>query len=89
VFHPDPGSYGKWDYKNFVTGYLGIPLYLILIFGYKLWYKQPGIKPMDADLFHGKDKIDREEEEFLRQEALKGPGTGMTRIYRKYISWLF
>jgi amino acid transporter len=89
VFHPDPGSYGKWDYKNFVTGYLGIPLYLILIFGYKLWYKQPGIKPMDADFFHGKDKIDREEEEFLRQEALKGPGTGMTRIYRKYISWLF
>jgi yeast amino acid transporter len=30
-----PGSYGKWDYKNFVTGYLGIPIYLILIFGCK------------------------------------------------------
>ena len=28
-----PGSYGTWDYKNFITGYLGIPVYLILIFG--------------------------------------------------------
>ncbi|KAA8909763.1 amino acid permease [Sphaerosporella brunnea] len=89
VFVPNHHTYGKWDWKNFITGYLGIPLYLILIFGYKLWYQQPGIKPAEADLFYGKDKIDREEEEFLRQEALKGPGTGMTRFYRKYIAWLF
>ena len=89
VFTPDPKSYGTWDYKNFVTGYIGIPLYLMLIFGYKFWYRAPGIKPEDVDLFHGKEKIDREEEEFLRQQALKGPGKGMGKFYRKYISWLF
>jgi amino acid transporter len=30
------GSWGNFDYKNFITGYLGIPLYVILLFGYKV-----------------------------------------------------
>lgn len=81
-----PGPYGNWDFKNFVTGYIGIPMYICLIFGYKMWFKSPGIKAMDADLFSGKDKIDREEAEFLRMEAEKGPGTGMSKIYNDYIS---
>jgi amino acid transporter len=29
VFIHSPTSYGDFDYKNFVTGYLGIPVYLI------------------------------------------------------------
>jgi amino acid transporter len=89
VFTPSYSTYGKWDKKNFVTGYIGIPLYLMLIFGYKFWYRVPGIKPHEVDLFYGKDAIDKEEEEFLKQEALEGPGTGMNKFYRKYISWLF
>ncbi|KAF8540138.1 amino acid permease/ SLC12A domain-containing protein [Trichophaea hybrida] len=89
VFTPNYATYGKWDKKNFVTGYIGIPMYLMLIFGYKFWYRAHGIKPHEADLFYGKDVIDREEEEFLRQKALEGPGTGATKFYRKYVSWLF
>ncbi|KAL7270222.1 amino acid transporter [Rhizina undulata] len=87
VFTPSK-SYGKWDMKNFVTGYLGIPLYLILIFGYKFWYKAPGIKPSEVDLFSGKAEIDREEEEFLRQQALKGEHRGGW-VYKTFLSWLF
>ncbi|KAI5795815.1 amino acid permease/ SLC12A domain-containing protein [Pyronema domesticum] len=82
-------SYGNFDYKNFITGYLGIPLYLGLIAGYKIWYRQPGIAPMEADLFGGKEAIDREEEEFLRQQAAKGPGTPTQQFYKKWVSWLF
>ncbi|KAI5817774.1 amino acid permease/ SLC12A domain-containing protein [Pyronema omphalodes] len=82
-------SYGKFDYKNFITGYIGIPLYLGLILGYKIWYRQPGIAPHEADLFAGKEAIDREEEEFLRQQAARGPGTKAQQFYRKWISWLF
>lgn len=89
VFVSSPTTYGKWDYKNFITGYIGIPLYLVLFFGYKFWYNTHGLKPMEADLFLGKDKIDREEEEFLRRQALKPEGTGMKRFYKRYISWLF
>ncbi|KAH8824838.1 amino acid permease/ SLC12A domain-containing protein [Flagelloscypha sp. PMI_526] len=89
-----PGSYGKWDYKNFVTGYLGIPLYLGMIAGYKIWYKVKngtgsGIRAQDADLFSGKDVIDKQEQEFLENLAAQGEGTGWTRIYNRYISWLF
>jgi amino acid transporter len=82
-------SYGKFDYKNFITGYLGIPLYLGLIAGYKIWYRQPGIAPHEADLFGGKEAIDREEEEFLRQQAAKAPGSKMHQFYKKWVSWLF
>lgn len=86
-------DYGNFDYKNFVTGYLGIPLYLILIFGYKLWTKSKGVKPHEADLWTGKDIIDREEEEFVAakraKEAEKGGKRGGNWFYRTFVSWLF
>ncbi|KIW58017.1 hypothetical protein PV05_02569 [Exophiala xenobiotica] len=84
-------SYGDFDYKNFVTGYLGIPLYLIMIFGYKLWTKCKGVKPREADLWTGKDIIDREEEEFLAAKRAKEleRGKGGNWFYRTFVSWLF
>ncbi|KAJ9644384.1 amino acid transporter [Knufia peltigerae] len=86
-------DYGNFDYKNFITGYLGIPLYLILIFGYKLWTKSKGLKPHEADLWTGKDIIDREEEEFLAakraKQAEKGGKRGANWFYRTFVSWLF
>lgn len=83
---------GKFAYKDFVTGYIGIPLYLIMIAGYKLWTKEPGVKPETADLWTGKDVIDREEQEFLarkaERQALKGKNKGGW-FYRTFIGWLF
>ncbi|KIW68285.1 hypothetical protein PV04_04242 [Phialophora macrospora] len=95
VFVHSPSTYGNFDYKNFITGYLGIPLYLIMIFGYKLIMKTKGIKSQDADLFSGKDFIDREEEEFLaekaRKDALKQGSVGKKGgwFYRRFVAWLF
>ncbi|RPB09543.1 dicarboxylic amino acid permease [Morchella conica CCBAS932] len=83
------GSYGKWDYKSFITGYIGIPLYLIMIFGYKFLYKGTGLAPEDADLFTGKDRIDREEEAFLASQAEKGTENRGGWFYRTFVSWLF
>lgn len=89
------GSYGDFDYKNFITGYLGIPLYLIMIFGYKIWAKvtkQPhegmGVKPIEADFYTGKDAIDREEEEFLAAKAARGGDNKGGKFYKRYIGWL-
>ncbi|RPA86089.1 amino acid permease [Ascobolus immersus RN42] len=86
---------GKWDVESFITGYIGIPLYLIMIFGYKIWAKRQGIstgiKPEDADLFTGKAAIDRQEEEFLANKAAEKAAKGDNQrggLY-KYISWLF
>lgn len=83
-----------FNVKNFVTGYLGIPLYLIMIFGYKYVKKSKGISPLEADLFSGKDAIDREEEEFLAAQARRKEmmserqGKGAW-FYKTFISWLF
>ena len=89
VFVPMP-AYGSFDYKNFVTGYLGIPLYLIMIFGYKFWTKQPGVTPQNADIFGGKQAIDDEEAEFLAQKAQRSAAQHRRgRFYRNFVGWLF
>ena len=86
------GSYGAWDYKTFITGYLGIPLYLMLLFGYKFWTKCARVTAHDADFYTGKDIIDREEEEFLAAKAAKDRNTPRSKFgwfYKRFISWLF
>ncbi|RMZ74813.1 hypothetical protein DV737_g5716, partial [Chaetothyriales sp. CBS 132003] len=86
------GTYGDFDYKTFITGYLGIPIYLALIFGYKLYTKSKGVKPHEADFYTGKDLIDREEEEFLAAKAAKekdGVQAKGNWFYRHFLAWLF
>ncbi|KAK3712271.1 amino acid transporter [Vermiconidia calcicola] len=83
-------DYGNFDYKNFITGYLGIPLYLMMIFGYKLVFKTKGLKPHEADLFGGKAVIDADEQEWLVKEAEeKANGKGPSTIYRHTLGYLF
>ena len=82
-------SYGNFDYKNFITGYLGIPLYLILLFGYKFIKKTKGIKPHEADLFTGKDVFDRDEEYWKAVEHEKINKRDGSWFYRVFLSWLF
>ncbi|VUC32763.1 unnamed protein product [Clonostachys rosea] len=85
---------GNWDTASFVTGYLGIPIFLACIFGYKIVYKTKGYKPEEVDLFSGKDIIDREEEEFLaRKAASKAAQANEVKskgrwFYRHFIAWL-
>ncbi|KAG8675804.1 hypothetical protein FPOAC1_001798 [Fusarium poae] len=83
---------GGEKYKTFITGYLGIPVYLILIFGHKFITKSRGIKPHEVDFYTGKDVIDREEEEFLAAQAAKREAEGPNRggwFYKTFVSWLF
>ncbi|KAJ5669032.1 Dicarboxylic amino acid permease [Penicillium macrosclerotiorum] len=83
-------KWGNFDYKNFITAYLGIPLYLILLFGYKFITKCEGVKPSTANLFEGKDEIDREEAAFLaRKAAEEEKHTQSHWFYRTFVSWLF
>ncbi|KAK6063352.1 amino acid permease [Seiridium cupressi] len=82
----------KANYPTFITGYLGIPIYLILIFGHKIATKSKGVRPHECDFYTGKDVIDREEEAFLAEQAAKkaekGENGGST-FYRRWVSWLF
>ena len=84
---------GEFKTTDFVTGYLGIPLYLIMLIGYKFYHGTREIRPMDADFYTGKDIIDREEEEFVaqkqaRQRAAAQKG-GLGWFYKRFVSWLF
>ncbi|KAK8048497.1 hypothetical protein PG994_010227 [Apiospora phragmitis] len=92
------GDFGT-KYPTFITGYLGIPVYLIAIFGHKTWLYlkngrvwPKGVSPHAADFYTGKDVIDREEEAFLAAKAAraaaKGPDAG-GQFYRRFVSWLF
>jgi yeast amino acid transporter len=76
--------------EDFVTGYIGIPLYLGMIFAYKFMTKSKPIKPEDADFYTDKDIIDKEEEEFLQQQELRSQSTSKwERIYDKTIGLVF
>lgn len=87
-------TYGSFDYKNFVTGYIGIPIYLIALFGHKFWTKSKTVKAHEADFYTGKDVIDREEEEFLAAKAARDAQRGNKKgwggwFYKTFLSWLF
>ncbi|KAI9367311.1 amino acid permease/ SLC12A domain-containing protein [Aspergillus egyptiacus] len=84
----------EFDYKTFITSYLGIPLYIILIFGYKFIAKSKRVLPHEADMYTGKDEIDREEAAYLAQQEAKRAAQSQQAgkanwFYRTFVSWLF
>lgn len=79
-----------FDYKTFITGYLGIPLYLIMILGYKLSMKSKGKTALTADIYSGKEQIDYEEQQFLeRKAAARRDASPRSWFYRHFVAWLF
>ena len=79
----------NFDYKKFITGYLGIPLYLIMILGYKFVMKTRRKRASEVDLFSGKDEIDREERQFVIEKEMRKAHPGSSRFYRRFVAWLF
>ncbi|RAL15155.1 dicarboxylic amino acid permease agtA [Aspergillus homomorphus CBS 101889] len=83
-------KWGNFNYKTFITAYLGIPLYLCLIGGYKLVTRCSGVDPYQADLWTGKDVVDAEERAYLRRRAaMEERHQGANWFYRKFVAWLF
>jgi yeast amino acid transporter len=83
-------TYGpNFDYRGFITGYLGIPIYLVMIFGHKILKQTKGIKPSEVDLYTGKEAIDQEEQDFVaNRDAEKRTNSG-NWFYRHFVAWLF
>jgi amino acid transporter len=84
-----PGK--PFDKDTFITTYLGIPLYIIMYFGHKIYMKTKVIKPEDVDMYSGKARIDAEEAEFVaaQLERKGGPETTVEKIYRYTLGWAF
>jgi amino acid transporter len=88
------GDFGNEKYKNFITGYIGIPVYLGMFITHKVFLKTKGVKPHECDFYTGKDIIDAEENAFLEKKAKKKAAQGdFARkggwFYRTFIAWLF
>ncbi|KAL5635997.1 hypothetical protein ACGC1H_004716 [Rhizoctonia solani] len=66
---------------NFITSYIGAPVFGLMWLGYKLWYKTKVIPPHEVDLVTGKREIDEEEEQYLAQQAALGPRTWKQKIW--------
>ncbi|OXH18549.1 hypothetical protein C369_00614 [Cryptococcus neoformans A5-35-17] len=59
-----------WDYKAFITNYIGIPIYVIAYIGFKLIRKTKAVKMWEMDLttgareFHDLDEETEEEQQY-------------------------
>ena len=63
-------QFDKNKNKTSITGYLGISVHLLLIFGHKIFTKSRRIKPAKADFYTGKMWFYQEEEDFLARKAV-------------------
>ncbi|KAL2801834.1 amino acid permease/ SLC12A domain-containing protein [Aspergillus granulosus] len=83
-------EYGKFDYKTFITAYLGIPVYVTAFFVWKWIKKTELVKPHNADIWTGKAEIDREEAEFVARKQVEDlNASGWSKFYNRFLSWLF
>ena len=78
-----------FDYRNFITGYLGIPLYLLLIFGYKIIKRTKTILATEADMYGGKRDIESRQHNY-GVRVVEGTYHRKARwLYLHTISWIF
>lgn len=84
-----------FDYKNFIVGYIGLPIYLALVLGYKFIYKTKRVKPCQADLVTGVPTISWQVEKanhlakISQKEHVPGVKGKLTMFYDKVLSFLF
>ncbi|GJC77583.1 dicarboxylic amino acid permease [Colletotrichum liriopes] len=86
---------GTFDYKNFIVQYIGIPVYLSCIFGFKILKKSNRVHSATADLVTGvpQETVAEEraafEAERREKEVAAGKKGAFAKIYRKGFAWLF
>lgn len=83
TFVRDPST-GNFDWRTFIVDYIGFPMYLAMILGYKFLMKTEGVRPEDVDLFGGKAKVGEDETEFLARELRRKGGLLETKYQRLY-----
>ena len=47
-----------WSVNDFVTAYVGIPIYLVLFAFWKIFRRTSFVRPVEADIFTGKAALD-------------------------------
>lgn len=85
-----------FPYKTFITGYIVLPVFILLFVGYKILKKTRLHSPEDVDLTTYRDVIDAEEEEFKQKDSeeyldweAKGKPRTAKWFYQKAFGWIF
>ena len=68
-----PSKTKPFDARNFVTAYVDLPIYALLIVGWKVWKRTRVVRSHEVDLKTGKAAIDAREQHEAAMEAEKGP----------------
>ncbi|KAI5953353.1 DIP5 [Candida jiufengensis] len=86
----------EFTYKSFITGYIVLPVFILLFVGYKLWYKTKWLKPQEVDLDTFRDVIDAEFEQYQAEDAerkavreAEGKKYDREWLYDKTLGWIF
>ncbi|EMG46659.1 hypothetical protein G210_3079 [Candida maltosa Xu316] len=85
-----------FDYKNFITGYIVLPIFIILFVGYKVIYKTKWLRSDEVDLVTYRDVIDAEFDQFEAEDAerkalreAEGKRFDGRWFYDKFLGWIF
>lgn len=82
-------GHGPFDWRTFLTGYLALPVYIIMIFGYKFVMKTKMVDPLEADLITGKQRgIELEQAAEERKAAQSNLG-GLRGFYHNFLGLIF
>lgn len=86
----------SFTYKAFITGYIVLPMFLIMYFGYKIIYKTKILSPSEIDMLTYRDVVDAEEEHYSaldeEKRAIKdaqGNPRDAAWWYDKCLGWVF
>lgn len=85
-----------FPYKTFITGYIVLPVFIIMLFGFKFIKKTRLIPPAEVDLDTYRDVVDYEEEQFQAKDAeekaireAQGNPRNLKWFYNKVFGWIF
>ncbi|SGZ55335.1 CIC11C00000004441 [Sungouiella intermedia] len=86
----------EFPYKTFITGYIILPVFLLMFFGYKFTKKTRMIPSLQVDLNTYRDVVDAEEEKFRLQDEedraireAQGNPKDFKWFYEKCFGWIF
>ncbi|KIS68121.1 putative amino acid transmembrane transporter [Mycosarcoma maydis] len=79
-----------FNWRTFLTNYIGLPIFFAILLGWKFWYKTKFISPKDVDLLTGVREFDEQDvaiwqadEEKTRAELASAPMYKKAWIYAK------
>ncbi|TKY89843.1 hypothetical protein EX895_001140 [Sporisorium graminicola] len=79
-----------FNWRTFITNYIGLPIFFLILIGWKLWHRTKFLKPTEVDLvtdvreFDEQDELVwKQDEERAKQEVANAPAYKKVWVYAK------